>query len=260
MKIAAFQFEGSDDIEKNLRAVKRGIAKAAEGNVRVLITQECALCGYPPIEIEKVAKINFRQAEQATRQIAQLAGKHQMYIGLGTILPDRDQNSYTNSILLISPDQEKYPVYHKRALWGWDRGNFTPGHEQGVYTIDQVKLGFRICFEVRFPEYFRELFRENVEIACVSFCDVEKEPNPERYELLKSHLMTRAVENAMYVLSVNSIWGHQTAPTCLISPDGEILESAPVNEEYLLTFEYEAPPSNFGRDGRIQHSKELLGI
>jgi len=89
---------------------------------------------------------------------------------------------------------------------------------------------------------------------------VEKEPNPARYELIKSHLITRAVENAMYVLSVNSISGYQTAPTCLINPDGEVLEIAPPQEEYLLTFEYERSGSNFGRDGRIQHSKELLRI
>lgn len=258
MKVAAFQFRGSGNIADNLLAVKRGIGKAAEKNVRVLITQECALCGYPPIESKKVNRINFDQGEKAQEHIAQLAIQHQMVIALGTIVSDA--GSYRNSIILIFPDGKKHPVYHKRALWGWDRKNFTPGHESGVHTIDNVKLGFRICYEVRFPEYFRQLFRENVEIAFVSFCDVEKEPNPARYELIKSHLMTRAVENAMYILSVNSISGYQTAPTCLIDPDGEVVEIAPPEEEYLLTFDYEKLSSNFGRDGRIQHSKELLGI
>jgi len=260
MKVAAFQFEGSDDIEKNLLAIEQGIIKAAEQNVRFMITQECALCGYPPIETEKVANINFHQTKKATEQISQLAIKHQMYIGLGTIIPDEDQNSYTNSVILISPNEENFPVYHKRALWGWDRENFTRGNEKGVFTIDNVKLGLRICFEIRFPEYFRELFRENVEIVFVSFCDVAKEPNPKRYELIKSHLITRAVENAVYLISVNSTWGYQTAPTCLIDPDGDVLESAPQDQEYLLTLKYELPQSNFGRDGRIHHSKELLGM
>lgn len=258
MKIAAFQFKGSGNVEENLLSIKRGILKAAEQNVRVLITQECALCGYPPLETEKASQVDFTQVEGALEQITQLAIQHRVYIGLGTIIPGA--GSFTNSIVLISPDHEQHPVYHKRALWGWDRGNFTAGHDKGIYTIDDVKLGFRICYEVRFPEYFRELFRERVEIACVSFCDVEKEPNPARYELIKSHLITRAVENAMYVLSANSISAHQTAPTCLINPDGEVLEIAPPEEEYLLTFEYERSGSNIGRDGRILHSNELLGV
>lgn len=258
MKLAAFHFKGSGNIEENLMAIERGIEKAAGQNVRFLLTQECASCGYPPLETEKASQVDFHRVEEALEHISQLAIQHQMYIGLGTIIPTA--GSYTNSIVLITPDRGKYPVYHKRALWGWDQGNFTAGHEKGVTTIDGVKLGFRICYEVRFPEYFRELFREKVEIACVSFCDVEVEPNPTRYELIKSHLITRAVENAMYVLSVNSISAYQTAPTCLIDPDGAVLEIAPPEEEYLLTFGYERSGSNFGRDGRILHSKELLRI
>lgn len=257
MRIAAFQFSGSDNIENNVLAIKRGIVKASEQKVRLMITQECALCGYPPIETENVAQIDFQQVATATAQLSHLAIEHQIYIGLGTIIPCKD--SYTNSIVLLSPHREKQFAYHKRALWGWDRENFRPGDERGIYTIDGMKVGLRICYEVRFPEYFRELFREKVDLACVSFCDVGKESNPNRYELIKAHLMTRAVENAMYVISANSISGYQTAPTCLINPDGIVLESAPLNEEYLLTFEYKSLTSNFGRDGRIHHSRELLG-
>jgi predicted amidohydrolase len=89
---------------------------------------------------------------------------------------------------------------------------------------------------------------------------VKKEPDPNRYELMKAHLVTRAVENAMYVISANSISGYQTAPTCLVDPDGVVLASAPLDEEYLLAFECESLKSDFGRNGRIQHSRELLGI
>ena len=69
MRVAAFQFKGSANIEHNLLAIKRGIAAAAKQKVRVLITQECALCGYPPIETAKVAKIDF---DQVRRDVAML--------------------------------------------------------------------------------------------------------------------------------------------------------------------------------------------
>jgi predicted amidohydrolase len=255
MRVAAFQFSGSDNIEANFLAIERGIIQASEQNVRFMITQECALCGYPPIETGKVAQIDYQQIEEAIDHISQLAIKHHMYIGLGTILPHQD--SYTNSIVLISPHQDKQPAYHKRALWGWDLKNYTPGNVKGIHTIDNIKLGLRICYEVRFPEYFRELFREKVDIAFVSFCDVAQEPNTNRYELIKSHLITRAVENVMYVISVNSISNHQIAPTCVIDPDGVVLETAPLDKEYLLVFPYVRVEPNFGRNGRIQHSREL---
>lgn len=46
--------------------------------------------------------------------------------------------------------------YDKRALWGWDKDNFTPGEGGGIIEYGDIKIGIRICFEVRFPEYFRE--------------------------------------------------------------------------------------------------------
>ena len=45
-------------IENNLASVKRGIARAANENVRLLLTQECALCGYPPVETSSLHAIH----------------------------------------------------------------------------------------------------------------------------------------------------------------------------------------------------------
>jgi len=255
MKIGTFQFHGSGDIEENLLAIERGIEKASKENVRLLITQECALCGYPPLERGKVSSIDFEMMANASERVKELAAINNMYIGLGTIIPENGK--YLNSITLISPKQENPASYSKRALWGWDAENFTRGISSGIYTIDELKIGIRICYEVRFPEYFRELFKENVQIAFVSFCDISSKPDSERYEIIKSHLVTRAVENAMWVIFVNSISKHQTAPTCLIDPDGNVLEVAPKDREYLLKFNLVNPESNFGREGRIKHSKEL---
>jgi omega-amidase len=257
VKISAFQFRGSDNIKENLLALERGIEAATRVNTRLLLTQECALCGYPPVEVSEISKLDFDELDSATARIGELARKYTLYIALGTI--QRIQDQYFNSVELIAPDGKKLLPYHKRALWGWDAENFAPGQSSGIYTIDNMKVGIRICYEVRFPEYFRELFKEGVEIALVSFCDVSREEDEMRYEMLRSHLMTRAVENAMFCISANSLSNLQTAPTCAINPDGIVLQSAPRNEEYLLTVEVERDGSNLGRAGRIKHSKELVG-
>ncbi len=257
MKLAAFQFRGSDNIRENLLALEHGIAEAARENVEFLFTQECALCGYPPIETREIARIDFEELESATSEIRKLAQESSLYVGLGTI--HRIEDKYFNAVEVITPNGEKLAPYYKRALWGWDAENFIRGQDSGVYTIEGVRIGIRICYEVRFPEYFRELFKEKVEIALVSFCDVSPAEDVARYELLRSHLVTRAVENAMFLMSANSLSGTQTAPTCIINPDGVVLQSAPRDEECLLVFEFERDPSNFGREGRIKHSQELVG-
>ena len=113
MKVAAFQFHGSDDVKENLLAIERGIEKGSKAGVRLLMTQECAICGYPPVETNKVSSIDFGTIANAVERIKELAIKNDMYIGLRTIIPD--DGKYFNSIALISVKQENPAPYSKRA-------------------------------------------------------------------------------------------------------------------------------------------------
>jgi len=159
---------------------------------------------------------------------------------------------------MLTPDNDDSEIYHKRALWGWDVDNFKKGNDLGIYNIDGIKVGVRICYEVRFPEYFRELFRNKVDLCLISFTDVGLPEQKEKINIIQSHLVSRAVENVMYVLSSNSTSNYQLAPSCLIDPDGNILEKAQLNEESLISSEIEFIEPHFGRKGRIANSEGLL--
>jgi omega-amidase len=255
MKIGVFQFRGSDSILDNYNAIKRAITMAAHNQVRLLVFQECATCGYPPVETPSIDIINFETLNCYLQEIRRLANQHSMYIAIGTI---RKQNSlFFNSIQLIDPKGDVIGNYDKRALWGWDLQNFKAGKALGVFQIDDIKVGFRICYEVRFPEYFRELFKKNVELCFVSFCDVLKEDCVERYDIIKAHLITRAVENVMTVVSVNSSSHFQTAPTAIFNTNGSIIYEDPRNQEYLLVYDYTTPIKRFSDKGRTFHSLQL---
>jgi predicted amidohydrolase len=255
LTVGAFQFAATDNIEDNLKAIERGIRASADKKVRLLLTQECALCGYPPLEVPSTDAIDKSALKDAYERIRELACKYSMYIALGMIT--FEEGNTFNSVYLIDPEMGSIIPYHKRALWGWDSKNYSPGNNSdGIYIIDGIKVGTRICYEVRFPEYFRELFSKGVELALVSFADVGSTAN-NKLNVIKSHLISRAAENAMYVLSANSTSQNQLAPTCLIDPDGKLLDSALLNEESLLSAEIEMTAPNFGREGRIVHSKVL---
>ena len=256
LKLGAFQFAGSGSIAKNLAAIERGITLAAKENVRLLLTQECALCGYPPVEVATLEKIDQIEQQRALETIATLAKKQKMFILLG-LVTFQETHAF-NSVILIDPEGKQSKPYHKRALWGWDTENFIPGDsDNGIFMVDDIRIGIRICYEVRFPEYFRELFRHQVDLAAVSFVDVGTPAQSPKIEIIKSHLISRAAENAIFILSANSTSQQQLAPTCLINPDGQLLGIAPLNQEALLTGEIEITPPNFGRQGRIVQSKML---
>ena len=81
--------------------------------------------------------------------------------------------------------------------YGWDNDNFESGNKQGIFEIQGIKIGIRICFEIRFPEYFRELYKERTDINIVLFYDVSDYENIQRYEMIKGHIE-----------SVSNYWEH----------------------------------------------------
>ncbi len=255
MRIGAYQFKTGGDISDNAGRMSRAIREAADRGVRLLVFPECALCGYPPVEIPSVDGIDLDLMEECLEGLRRQAKAYGMYVAVGVV---RKATRCYNSTVLLSPEGGVAGVYDKRALWGWDRDNFESGCGDGIFEVDGIRVAFRICFEVRFPEYFREAFRAQAELCIVSFCDVSVSPNPLRYDLLKAHLATRASENVMTLVAVNSVSQHRTAPTAVFSEEGIVCCEAPPDTECLLVYDYEKPAEpGMGAAGRKFWSEKL---
>ena len=256
MIIGAFQFAGSGDISNNFEAMRNAIIQASSQNVRLLVFHECALTGYPPLKTSNAKEIDYCLVADCMSNFQRLSEQYDMFLAVGSTT--KRENSIYNSMQVFFPYGEKLNPYDKRALWGWDCENFTEGKDNGIYDIDGFKIGVRICFEVRFPEYFRELYKEHVDLCVVSFCDVMDSDCTDRYELIKSHLRTRAVENVMTILSVNDISPFQTAPTAVIDIDGNVVTELKRNIKGLLVYDFNIPQKHFAAQGRIAVSNKLL--
>lgn len=254
MKIAAYQFSVSENIERNFKSVRAAATEASGRGARLLLLPECALCGYPPIE-SKMEHIDFELLKAKEKELCDLAAELDLSIAAGTI--QRVDGKIYNAQMFTEGFKRKTCYYGKRALWGWDLEHFSPGRMEGFAETDGWKIGLRICFEVRFPEYFRELYRFGAELCLIGFCDHSDQPNPERYELITSFLRTRAMENLMPVFSCNSISRCQTAPTALFDRNGHIVAEAPRDREYLLTTDLSKQEDGFGETGRRYYTDLL---
>jgi len=242
-------------VENNLRHIRLGVENAAKAGAHLVCFHECALCGYPPIEV-RARDIDGETIADALEEISALAAKHRIHILLGTVLIE-DERRY-NSAVVYAPDGRLIARYDKKALWGWDCENFEKGIRSGVFEIDGVRAGVRICFDVRFPELFRELYRNHTDLCVVLFSDTAEQPDAERYAIIKGHLVTRAAENVMTVLSVNSISRFQTAPTAVIDHNGRTVSEACPDREDMIVYDFTPPAEDFGMKGRRSNSDELL--
>ena len=254
MRIGAYQFPLSGHIADNMTRILSAADRAVRAGVDLLVFPECAVTGYPPLTLSSPADVDQPLLEQAHAQLQATAVRNRMHILTGTIV--RRDEWYYNAALLFAPDGT-VTEYDKRALWGWDRENFAPGDRDGLLRIGSFRVGVRICFEVRFPEYFRELYRTQTDLNIILFHDISDRENPDRYDLIRGHIRTRAVENVCPVLTCNTCSGFQTAPTGYYDRSGKVLAEAGVGKEGLVFCDFEQTPLGFGEQGRKEISDSL---
>ncbi len=255
MRVGVYQFPVTGNIKNNRKKIEEAIYEANYKKVKLLIFPECSLTGYPPRNVDNPLNVNFDELDDAYFLLQRLCDTYEMNVIVGTIT--KINHAFYNSAVLFSPHKERI-IYNKKALWGWDRDNFSVGSENGIVQIEDWKIGIRICFEIRFPEYFRELYKAQTDLNVIIFYDVSDFDDIARYKMIKAHILTRAVENVTYTLTVNAIVPFQTAPTLLCDKSGRVLCEAERNKEQMLVFDLEKKEYDFGETGRKEISDWLL--
>ena len=240
MRLAAYSFAAGPDMEQNLAAIRRGAQQASQAGARLLALPECALCGYPPVETPRAASIRPEDLEKGFAALASLAREQALYLFAGSVR--YSQGLRYNSTLLFGPDGSLLGAYDKRALWGWDLDNFARSEQPGVFDVDGLRIGTRICFELRFPEYFRELYLAKAPLCIVHFCFVAPAPTPKRLSLLETHPRTLA------------------APTAFFDANGRALARAPLHREGLLVQDFLPMEADFGLRGRMENSDYFISL
>jgi len=145
-----------------------------------------------------------------------------------------------NTSLLLDPRGAIAARYRKRHLFNIDlsaatrcsEGDFfTPGDSLACVTTTVGTLGWGICFDLRFPEQYRDLSHAGAEIFVVPSAFTET-TGAAHWELL---LRARAVENLCYVLAPNQVGEHSPSMrsfghSCIVDPWGNIIASVPVQK------------------------------
>ena len=114
-----------------------------------------------------------------------------------------------------------------------------PGKELGIFELDDIKIGVGICFDLRFPEYFRELTRRGAEIIFLP-SHFNKSTGAIAWDVLTK---ARAIENQIYFCAVNQTGEKLCGETKVISYTGEILKSLG-KEEGILTIDLDLKKQN----------------
>ena len=161
MKIAIAQLNPTiGDITNNAKQIVTAATDAAKQNVRLLLTPELSLCGYPPKDlllfpgfIESMSKELKAIATQLPDNIAVLVGT----VETNPHATSKGQKPLYNSMALLEAGEVKQ-VFHKRLLPTYDVFDedryFEPGYEANYFTLDETKIGVSICEDLWNDEQF----------------------------------------------------------------------------------------------------------
>ena len=208
-RIAALQMVSSNNIDENLAVAARLIAVAAKRGAQLVVLPETfslfSARGQRDLGLQEVG-------EQAIVRpfIREQAKRWGIWIVAGTIptaVPDN--NRVLSSCFVVNDNGEECARYNKMHLFDVDVNDgqgsyresdtFLAGEDVVVVETPVGRLGLAVCYDIRFPEFFRAMFSLGVDLIAV----------PSAFTLLtgEAHwlplLRARAIENQCYIVGAN---------------------------------------------------------
>ena len=244
LKIAAIQMVSTPKLDENLEVAARLIKSASGCGAQLVVLPEYfCLMG-----LKDTDKVDLREAPGAgpiQERLAAIAQENNIYLVAGSIpLEAKESNKVLNTSLVFNPEGRQITRYDKIHLFGFqteteryeESETIAPGSQPSQFqiTVNGVdwQFGLSICYDLRFPEFYRSLGEVDCHIIPAAFTYTT---GKDHWEIL---LRARAIENQCYVLSsaqggvhVNQrrTWGD----SMLIDPWGQILTNLPQGEGFI---------------------------
>jgi nitrilase len=196
----------SPNISANLLEAGKLIAEAAKAGAKlVALPENFALMGDHELDKIKAKEVDGSGPIQSF--LASAAKKHGVWVVGGTIpIVGNDSNKVRAACLVYNDQGERVARYDKVHLFdvnvpGSDEvyresDSIEPGTESVVIDTPFGRLGLAVCYDLRFPEFFRKMGMEILVIPSA----FTAETGAAHWEVL---LRARAVENLCYVIAPN---------------------------------------------------------
>ncbi len=234
LNIATCQFAVSADIGANAEAVCRLMEQAAKDKADIAHFPECALSGYAGTDFASFDDFDWELLRQKMLEIMNLAKKLHLWVALGSTHQLTDPNKPHNCLYLINPHGKIADRYDKRFCTEGDLTFYTPGNHFMIFDLHGVKCALLICFDLRFTEIYRALYKEGVQCIFQSFYNSRQMGPSIHTHIMRQTMQANAASNYFYVSMANSCGWFCPYPSCFIQPDGEITSQMEEHKEGLI--------------------------
>jgi predicted amidohydrolase len=246
---AAVQMCSTDDLAANLaRASALAAAGVAEGANLVILPECFAFLGSREGDKMAVAEVlDDRRPGPILAALAEIATRHGAWVvggGLPERLPGEDRRA-ANTAAVVSPDGRLVAAYRKLHLFDVDiPGGAVLRESDGTVAgaaVVSVPLGARrfgltICYDVRFPELYRELAYDHGADIIVVPAAFTAHTGRAHWHLL---LRARAIENQCWIVAAAQHGRHNEkresfGHALVVDPWGTVVAERPAGDGVVV--------------------------
>lgn len=214
--------------EKNFQHVRDLFEETTFKKNQLVILPEMWNTAY---DLTRLAEIVDEEGARTRVLAEELAKKYQIYLVAGSIAR-KSEGNFFNTTYTFAPDGKLLSSYDKVHLFGLmaEDKYLAAGDHSGHFSWEGVKTSTVICYDLRFPEWFRKQAAEGTQLFIVPAQWPEV-----RIEAWKKLLQARAIENQAFVIGVNRVGddpsNHFNGHSLVVDPLGNILLELKETEE-----------------------------
>lgn len=245
MRIAVAQITTGADKSENLELVREYAKRAADQGAQLVVFPEATMQGFGTGRLDNNAEPVDGAFVQA---IESLADSLNITVLVGMFSP-ADQveregktiNRIDNVAVVRGKAQAEYRKIHTYDAFGYRESDMVrPGTSLCTFELCDVTFGIAICFDIRFPEQFRELARAGAQVIVVPASWNDGEDKQRQWELLSA---ARALDSTCFVVACGQAQPNEDRPreaptgigySRVLDPTGAVIASAGAQPELLV--------------------------
>lgn len=230
LRVAIIQNDAKQDWQSNFDFILKTLQKAKKKKPHFIALPETF---YYRGSARSFAKLAKEVTPYVLSELKAFAKKSRISILAGSVLEKSSSKKFYNTSYLISNQGRIAAKYRKIHLFYNkipgaavdETKHHCSGRKTVVGNVQGVKLGLSVCYDLRFPELYRELVKKGSQVLLVPANFTHKTGEAHWEELLRA----RAIENQAFVIAPGQVGRHPQTKilsfgrSLIIDPWGKVI-------------------------------------
>ncbi len=238
-RVSCIQLRSNNNINYNLTRTTKLINKAIKQKTDFIITPEIS-SQFSLNKKDLLKSCTSMEKDVYLKGMKELAKKYKKWILIGSLVIKISNKKLVNRSVLIDSKGKIRSYYDKIHMYDvnlskkekyFESKVFSAGKKIKSFKLPWGKIGFSICYDLRFPNLYRKLSKSGAIFLSIPSAFTETTGKKHWHTLLKA----RAIENFCFIFAPaqggvhyngRKTFGH----SLIISPDGKIMKELKKSE------------------------------